>query len=808
MGTIYKARDLKLDRIVALKVFRGLKLDAREGAQLLLREAKTASALNHPNIVTIYDFGHTEAGDFIAMEWVDGETLADLIPPGGMDLDQVAHMARQIADGLSAAHKRGIIHRDIKPQNLIRNQEGTVKILDFGVARYMEEDTALSGPNTVKGTYFFMSPEQAMGQPIDARSDIFAFGTLLYLMVTGRKPFENQSVEMLVRDICKKTPRLPSDLRADLPAAWDELIMRCLEKEPGHRFFSMAEVAATPSLAAETVTVPSLQSSRRSRLPAFLWVLLLPVFVVAIWLATRPRPTTQTDFQKIAVLPFENISGDPMLQVIADGLTAHLTSALAKPHPSRSDLWVVPVNHIRRLKDRTVEEVYDQFGIDLVVSGNIHFAGASRRLSVDLIRADEERYLHSEVFDVREDRLFSMQKRVTARLFSWLNWEDQPTSETVPNVSGAFLHYLQGLGFLYRYGEDGNVDRAIAEFQAAQALDPDYVPAQLRLCEAWRKKRQPHLLVKAEAAIQRLRTRGEFPGAATIHGWLCMDKGAYQEAIDLFGLAIEADPADTSAHYGLAAVHARLGRPRLAREIYERVVAENPNDWSGRHKLAVFYIRHNWYEEAEAVLRPLCDAVPNNVVCLRSLASTLYYLDRREEALETYDRMLAISPIASGYNNKGAALFYWQRYEEAIAAFEKSVLLDDRAYMHWAGLADAYRWAGFSQDAVAAYGTAIDLVRSRLQHNPNDLAGRIRLALYVAKAGREDDALLELEHLGEAVQRPNFLYQKAIIYELAGDRTKALDYLHRALDGGYPKHEICNEPELKDLRQDPQFLYY
>ena len=251
MAAVYKARDLKLDRFAALKVIRLMQRGAAFSGEQLLKEAKMASALNHPNIVTIYDIIHHSELDFIAMEWVDGETLKDLIPPKGLSVQDTLNYALRIADGLVRAHRDGIIHRDIKPSNIMVTQDRKVKILDFGVAKLQgagewggSDQPSLDRTTlgVLKGTLPYMSPEQARGQAIDARSDIFSFGVLVYRMLTGVRPFKGDDTATLVSEISGKRQAAIRNFRIDIPDGFSVLVDRCLEKDRKKRYQDMNEV--------------------------------------------------------------------------------------------------------------------------------------------------------------------------------------------------------------------------------------------------------------------------------------------------------------------------------------------------------------------------------------------------------------------------------------------------------------------------------------------------------------------------------------------------------------------------------------
>ena len=839
MGAIFKARDLRLDRIVALKVFRYTLPNSAIAAEILLREAKTASALNHPHIVTIYEVFRVGDSECIAMEWLKGQTLEQLIGPQGLAPELFMDYALQMIDGLWAAHQKGIIHRDIKPSNVMVNPDGKLKVLDFGLARYSQEEapSGVSGTG-IKGTIHYMSPEQCRGDGVDLRSDIFSFGVLLYEMATGQRPFCGQGMGRLIQAINQQKPQPPSLLRAGLDPALDSLILGCLEKDSNQRFAHMGILkerlmalknwvdgplsSAGQTEVTETGLVQGHPPKWKMRTLGIAMVLVvLTLVVVGMFRPSQPDQragVVDLASDKIAVLPFENISGDPLLQVFSDGLTANLTSTLTRFNRYRPNLWVVPISEIRRLRPASVEKVYQRFGVDLVISGNIQFLGALRRVNVNIVQAGPARQVYSQSIDLREDKLFPMQGQIVSKVLDLLQWDlpaqaRESLQKTDTTLSGAYRHYLQGSGYLYRYGEKGNVDLAMGEFEKALQLDPGYIPPRLALSEAyrlqWRSKKDPRWLDRAlENTLLLSESRGKLAGVSLSLADIYFQKGQHAKAVEAYAETLDLEPDQAAAHYGLAAVYTAMGRWQQAEDMYQKTLKRFPKDWTGTHKLALFYYKQGKYSQAEGLFRNLIQATPNNVICYRNLAACLYYQGREEEALDTYGKALQMSPTSSVYSNVGAILFTRERFAEAAQAFQKAIELKSNYHVYWGNLGDAYRWGpGDRSQAVPAYGRAIELALEQLEVNPGNVQMRLSLATYLAKIGMASEAIEEMEKVDLETANPGQRYLMAVIWEITGARERALSLLNQALDLGYSVYDVCMDPELENLRTDRRFTY-
>jgi serine/threonine protein kinase len=511
MGEVYRARDVRLGRDVAIKV---LPADVSEDPERLNRfekEARAASALNHPNVVSVYDVGREGAVSYIAMELVEGQSLRELVATDLPPLRKALQIAAQIADGLAKAHSVGIVHRDLKPENVMVSKDGFVKILDFGLAKLTRPESAkallsemptatrATEPGIALGTVGYMSPEQVRGLPVDSRSDIFAFGAILYEMLIGRRAFRGDSPADTLSAILKEEPPELSRVGTEFPPALERVVRRCIEKNREERFESARDLAfalreaGNLSMPSQASRAPARQRIRR--LPAWALVLVGVVAVLAALLIgdvgglrrRLSRGATATRIESIAVLPLANLSGDPQQEYFADGMTEELISDLAKI----SALRVTSRTSVVRYKSssKSLPEIAKELGVDAVVEGSVTRAGSQVKITAQLIDAVKDRHLWADPFQRELKDVLALQGEVARAIAGEIGVRLTPQERSrladkkTVNPE-AYEAYLKGQYHLFRRTAS-DAQKSLEYFQQAVEKQPDYALAYAGIAVAY-----------------------------------------------------------------------------------------------------------------------------------------------------------------------------------------------------------------------------------------------------------------------------------------------------------------------------------
>ncbi len=469
MGEVYRARDPRLNREVAIKVLPASFSDDADRLRRFEQEAQAAGALNHPNIMVVYDIGSHEGAPYVVGELLEGETLRMVLAGGELPPRLAADYALQLAQGLAAAHDKGIVHRDLKPENLFVTKDRRLKILDFGLAKFVapesvsgpvtEAPTATPGtePGVVMGTLDYMAPEQTRGRPADARSDIFAFGAILYEMLSGQRAFRRDSAADTISAILKEDLPGFAAGRRDIPPGLDRIVRHCLEKKPEHRFQSAHDLAFDlSSSAGEGARVET--RPPRWVLVLFGGVLVGLVVVIGLLLwrarsgqAARPGPP---DRKSIAVLPLQNLSPDPENAFFADGMTEDILTQLAKIR----DLKVISRTSVMRYKgtQKPVREIASELGVATVLEGSVRRAGNRVRIVGQLVDARTDEHLWAETYDRELKDVFAIQSEVAQQIAGALRATLSPAEKRRIEQSptrdlAAYDQYLKGRELYYRY---------------------------------------------------------------------------------------------------------------------------------------------------------------------------------------------------------------------------------------------------------------------------------------------------------------------------------------------------------------------
>ncbi len=835
MGEVYLAEDMRLERKVALKFLPQRLTADDEARERFLREAKSAAALNHPNIVTIHEIGEHGGRVYIAMEYVDGRTLKELIssdrpPPAPsteasravhrLPIPQVLDIAAQVASGLSAAHEKGIVHRDIKPQNIVIDDNGRVRILDFGLAK-LKGASPLSKESFTYGTVHYMSPEQGLGREVDSRSDIWSLGVVLFEMLAGALPFRGEYEQAVIYAIINEpTPPLPEAVRRECPQL-QGIIERCLAKKPQERFPTTASLATALSERG----VPSGRGKPPARrrflaaASALAAVALLAVAASSPWAARTLKRLLGTDAipqaRHLAVLPIA-ASGAEEARALGDGLTAVIIDKLTwleRFHPS---LWTVPAGEAFANRGKPARDLQRLWGCNLFLEGDLQEQDRTLRLRLGLVDARTGRILKRGEIQGNMANLSLFQDGLLARLLRILELPEAPGADPAVNfggtsLPGAYALYLKGRGLVLGKAKDPGIDRGIGLLERALQQDGRYLLARLALLEAWRIKsrltRDPGWLRLGEGQWDLLRQAGgRWPLPRLAWGRLLMENGRGAEARQAFRGVLELDPRCYEAHVWLAICSAAAGDATEAEAFYRKAIGLRPGYPKAYEQLAYFYHANGRFDEALQLYRQTSALAPGDPQVLCNLGALYLISGDKEQAKAAFARSIAIQPSANAQSNLALIHYYDGEYRQALP-LHREAARNSREHYEWGNLADTCRHLpGLEAEAAGAYRRAIAMAEPQLASSPNDPELISSLALYYAHAGERQKSLATISRARSLA--PAFMpgIQRAIlVYEAAGERSQALAALRDYLERLGRIEDIEREPDLAALRRDPSY---
>jgi tetratricopeptide (TPR) repeat protein/predicted Ser/Thr protein kinase len=811
MGVVYLARDRKLKRKVALKFLpRHFSLNTTEQKRFE-QEAQAAALLNHPNIAQVYAIEEEEGEQFIVMEYVEGMNLKEVIRQDKLTIDKKLKISVQIAEGIKAAHEKGIIHRDIKSSNIMINPDGLVKIMDFGLARVLETDHITKTGTTV-GTTAYMSPEQLAGHEADERSDIWSYGVVLYELFCGELPFKGKYEQAIIYAITEEDPKPISQISSDIPGRIEHLIHRCLEKNHQMRYQNFSEVLEDLN---ESKPLKKRKTSTTKAAYLYVGIFTVLVFGALLLFSQFNIPLKAGDIPEkryLAVLPIENIGGDPGLQAICDGLAETFSYKLSELEKYEDSYWVAPAGELRNEKIKSVTQAKSKFGINLAILSSIQTIADSTRLILELVDADNIRRLDTEQIVVPSQNLALLEQNGVRAMLEMLQIEidsgmDKAIREGGPSDPEAYEYYLKGRANLQDAAIWDSLGNAIDFFEKAIEIDPEFALAHAGLGESyWRKYETSHdlnFLQKADSSLNRaLALNKDLPQVQTLLGILKTGTGKYEEANYHFRRALDIDPKYSPAYSELARAYEEQGETEKAVNTYMHAIELKPDYWAGYNDLGTHYLITGKSEDAIKQFEKVIEITPGNSSVYSNLGIAYHMMDSLEEARRMYETSLALEKNPLTANNLAGIYYDEEMYREAVQMYKIVLESTPDRYDVWGNLALAQSKSGRKKDAEESYGAAIEKAHAKLEVNPSDPEILADLSGYYSDLG---DSAKAVEYVSDALEMNakdiRIRKQAVSVYEKMGMREEALRWVDSSMIA-----DIESQSELADLVADPRYL--
>ena len=836
MGAVYKAYDLDLDRMVALKLVRPELMVHAEAMARFRQELLLASKISHRNILRIHDLGDASGLKFISMAYVDGEDLHHvLLREGRLPLARMLNIAKQLCSALDAAHSENVVHRDLKPQNIMLGSGDLVQVSDFGLAKSIGADavTGMTQSGEMLGTPRYMAPEQVEAKSVDARTDIYALGLIFYEMVTGDVPFTAETTLQLMYKRAHETPPPPNTVVPDIPQWLNNVIAKCLECDPARRYQSARDILTDlenergPEIAPQkvggkpaqvTFTVPA---SKRTWIIAGAVALILisgtlalPPVRHALFGGKDTQQGQQAVLKSMAILPLRVIGDSSQDMIAADGIVDTLDAKFFQ----LKDVHLASPSDVARLKTGlSPEEIGKALGVTLLVQGSYQAQGDKFRLIVTLDDVKSGKRLWTSPFEGRQGDIFTIEDDVYNKLLTALNLnlasdERARTSGHATYKVAAYEAYLRG-----RNAMRGNIGEAAAQsalgyYDRALKEDPEFALAYAGIADAslrmYKQTKDAKWSEKAVAAAERAGQLG--PNVPEVHFVLSSAYAATGKSIEAIAeikTALQLAPNSDEGYRRLGDA-LRSSDEEASITAYKKAIEINPYYWYNYNALGTACFRFGGRDEQAIVAyKKVIEIAPSNPLGYANLGAVYVRAGHYDDAVQQFQAALKVDPNSTiALDGLGNSYFFNKRYAEAAQMWEKLISITPTYEAGMGNLADAYRWSGNKEKASATYDRAIALAQKALQVNPRDADSLSSLALYYAKKG---DSATAQQYIRRAravnSEDKDLIYYQGVIEALSGQDDQAVKSVSEAIAKGYPLAQVQTDPDLARLMSRPEF---
>jgi tetratricopeptide (TPR) repeat protein/predicted Ser/Thr protein kinase len=836
MGRVYKAYDKDLDRTVALKVVRHGVMGETDALKRFKQELILASKISHKNILRIHDMGEVGGTKFITMAYVEGQDLYGILKDNPkLPIERVLKFATALAEALAAAHAEGVIHRDLKPQNILVNKDDQIFVSDFGLAKSFEEGAqGMTKTGAFLGTPRYMSPEQVEGKPADQRSDLYSYGLMLYEMAVGDVPFTGESTLKVMYQRIQEKPKNPKLLNPSLPSWFVRIIMKCLERDPADRYQSAYEILA--DLQGSSRGSASGSRTVQIQIPEFAerrwtWVVGAVLAVALLALAIPPvrhrifgggatvdkgisgiPPLSQGKF--VAILPFRILGDDQSLGYVGEGLSEALSAKLFQ----LKDLRLASDSAVAKVSEKDpIEKIARTLGVNLVVQGMIQGSADKMAIIVNLVDvADGGKKLWSQQFTGVPKDLLTLEDQISGQLVTALdlkpsNEELARSNERPTENVDAYDLFLRGRQALRGPQPAEAAQSAINFFEQSIQKDPNFALAYTGLANAsltmYHEKKDPFWAQKALGAAQRAeQLKDTLPEVHFALGTVYLRTGKTAQAIVELKRGLQLAPNSDEGYLRLGKAYMNGGQKEEAIATYKKAIEVNPYYWGNVIALGNAYFSIGDTQKALEQYKRVTELEPGNVAGWDNLGNAYNRLGKYEDCIPAYKKSIEIAPTWSAYNNLANVYSLLGRSAEAVQMSEKAVELGPNQELAVGNLADAYRASGQKEKANATYDKAIALAFQELQVNPQSTAALEDLALDYAKKGdpgRGMEFILRARSIDP--KDMELMYAQATVSYLANKPSDAIRSLREAFSQGYPVKQAEQDPEFAKLKDSPEF---